>query len=106
MHRTGGRESARSSWPKPTASARRLVMGLLYIVVLEISLSPNVQGLKSISVREFVMTIAKKPAAGSPGITASSVPVDTVYMMSAFFLIVGLGLGIRWLSRYEMAERI
>jgi len=53
-----------------------------------------------------VMTIAKKLAEGTPGITASAVPVDTVYTMSAVFLIVGLGLGIRWLSKYEMAERV
>jgi ABC-2 type transport system permease protein len=87
-------------------SKRALVLGLLYIVVLEISLSPNVQGLKSISVREFVMTIAGKLAAGLPAVKVGAVPIDTVYTMSAFFVIVGLGLGIRWLSRYEMAERI
>lgn len=87
-------------------SKRALVLGLLYIVVLEISLSPNVQGLKSISVREFVMTIAAKIAAGLPAVKAAAVPIDTVYTMSAFFVIVGLGLGIRWLSKYEMAERI
>ena len=87
-------------------SKRALVLGLLYIVVLEITLSPNVQGLKSISVREFVMTIAGKIAAGLPAVKVAAVPVDTVYTMSAIFVIVGLGLGIRWLSRYEMAERI
>jgi ABC-2 type transport system permease protein len=87
-------------------SKRALVLGLLYVVVLEITLSPNVAGLKSLSVREFVMTVVGALAAGKPGITAGAVPMKTVWTMGAFFLIAGLGLGIRWLSRYEMAERV
>ena len=87
-------------------SKRALVLGLLYIVVLEITLSPNVVGLKSLSVREFVMTIAGVIAAGVPGMKAGAVPTNTVWTMSAVFLVAALGLGIRWLSRYEMAERL
>jgi ABC-2 type transport system permease protein len=87
-------------------SKRALVIGLLYIVVVEITLSPNVVGLKSVSVREFVMTIARKLGEGSAGIGAIVVPMNTVWTMSAILLVAGLGLGIRWLSRYEMAERL
>jgi ABC-2 type transport system permease protein len=87
-------------------SKRALVLGLLYVVVLEISLSPNVQGLKSFSVREFVMTVVGKLAAGAPGVKAGAVTTNTVWTMGAIFLVASLALGIRWLSRYEMAERI
>ncbi len=87
-------------------SKRALVLGLLYVVVLEITLSPNIVGLKSLSVREFVMTIAGKIAAAVPGIKPGAVPIETVWTMSAVFLVAALGLGIRWLSRYEMAERL
>jgi ABC-2 type transport system permease protein len=87
-------------------SKRALVFGLLYVVVLEITLSPNVVGLKSLSVREFVMTIAGLIAAAVPGVKPGAVPINTVWTMSAVFLVASLGLGIRWLSRYEMAERL
>jgi ABC-2 type transport system permease protein len=87
-------------------SKRALVLGLLYVVVLEITLSPNVAGLKSLSVREFVMTMVATLAAGRPGIHASAVPIKTVWTMGAIMLLGGLALGIRWLSRYEMAERL
>jgi ABC-2 type transport system permease protein len=85
---------------------RALVLGLLYVVVIEISLSPNVQGLKSFSVREFVMTVVGKLAAGTAGVKAGDVSMNTVWTMGAVFMVVGLGLGIRWLQRYEMAERL
>jgi ABC-2 type transport system permease protein len=88
------------------ASKRALVLGLLYVVVLEITLSPNVAGLKSLSVREFVMTVVARLAMGQPGIHAGSVPMKTVWTVGAIMLIGGLGIGIRWLSRYQMAERV
>jgi ABC-2 type transport system permease protein len=87
-------------------SKRALVLGLLYVVVLEISLSPNVQGLKSFSVREFVMTVVGKLAAGAPGVKAGAVTMNTVWTMGAIFLAGSLTIGVRWLQRYEMAERL
>ena len=87
-------------------SKRALVLGLLYIVVLEITLSPNVVGLKSLSVREFVMTIVGKLAAGKPGVIAGMVSLQTVWTMSAIILLAALAVGIRWLQRYELAERL
>lgn len=87
-------------------SKRALVLGLLYVVVIEITLSPQIPGLKSFSIREFVMTVVGKLAAAVPGVHAGAVPANTVWTMGAFILFGGLGAGIRWLSRYEMAERL
>ena len=87
-------------------SKRALVLGLLYIVVLEITLSPNVPGLKSLSVREYMMTVVGKIASNVPGVHAGAVSIDTVWTMGAIILLGGLAIGIRWLSRYEMAERL
>jgi ABC-2 type transport system permease protein len=87
-------------------SKRALVLGLLYVVVVEITLSPNVVGLKSFSVREFVMTVVGNLAATVPGVHPGAVPTNTVWTMGAIILVGGLGAGIRWLSRYEMAERL
>ena len=75
-------------------------------MVLEISLSPNVQGLKSFSVREFVMTVVGKLAAAVPGVKVGAVTANTVWTMGGIFLVGSLALGIRWLQRYEMAERL
>lgn len=87
-------------------SKRSLVAGLLYIVVIEIALSPNVVGLKSLSIREFVMTVAGKLAATVPGMHAGAVSVATVETMGAIIFVGSLVFGIRWLARYEMAERL
>ncbi len=87
-------------------SKRALVLGLLYIVVLEITVSPNVAGLKSLSVREYVMTVVGKLAEGKPEIHAGAVSMNTVWTMSGIILFASLALGIRWLSNYEMAERV
>lgn len=87
-------------------SKRALVLGLVYVVVIEIALSPNVAGLKSFSVREFVMTIVGQLAAGVPHNPTGAVSLRTVWTMGAVILFGGLGAGIRWLSRYEMAERL
>ena len=87
-------------------SKRALVFGLIYVVVIEIALSPNVPGLKSLSVREFVMTIAGKIATGIPSVKPGAVPIGTVWTMGAIILVASLGLGIRWLQKYEMAERL
>jgi ABC-2 type transport system permease protein len=92
--------------PMGMMSKRALVIGLLYVVVLEITLSPNVQGLKSFSVREFVTTVVGRLADGAPGVKAGTVTMGTVWWMGAIFMVAGLGLGMRWLSRYDMAERL
>lgn len=87
-------------------SKRALVLGLLYVVVIEITLSPNIAGLKSFSVREFVMTVVGQLAAAVPHVVPGAVSTRTVWTMGAIILFGSLGAGIRWLSRYEMAERL
>jgi ABC-2 type transport system permease protein len=87
-------------------SKRGLVIGLLYVVVLEMVLAANVAGLKSLSVREFVTTIAGKLAAGVPGVQPGAVSLATVWTMGSIILIGSLAIGIRRLQRYELAERL
>ena len=87
-------------------SRRALVFGLLYIVVLEMTLSRQVAGVRSLAIREFAMTVVGKLAAGERGIVAGTVTLDTVWMMGGIILVVMLALGMRWLSRYEMAEKL
>ena len=87
-------------------SRRALVFGLLYIVVLEMTLSRQVAGVRSLAIREFAMTVVGKLAAGEPGVVAGTVSLDTVWTMGGLILVGMLALGMRWLSRYEMAEKL
>jgi ABC-2 type transport system permease protein len=87
-------------------SRRALVLGLLYIVVLEFVLSRDIAGIKSLSIREFARTVVGQMADGQVGITAGAVSSATVWTMGAIILAGSLGLAIRRLNRYEMAERL
>jgi hypothetical protein len=52
------------------------------------------------------MTVVGKIAAGVPGVKVGAVSTNTVWTMGAIILVASLALGIRWLQRYEMAERL
>jgi ABC-2 type transport system permease protein len=88
------------------SSRRGLVLGLLYIVVLEFVMSRNVAGVRSLSIREFALTIVGKLASGKPGIAAGTVSMETVWTMSAVIFAGSLALAIHRLRTYEMAERL
>jgi ABC-2 type transport system permease protein len=87
-------------------SRRALVLGLLYIVVLEFTMSRQIAGVKSLSVREFVLTIVSKLAPGQATFVEATVSLGTVWVMGAIIMVASLGLAIRRLARYEMAERL
>lgn len=88
------------------SSKRALVLGLLYIVALEFTLSRQVLGVRSLSVREFVITIVGKVGEGQAGLTAGTVTMDTVWTMGAIILVGSLGLAIHRLRSFELAERL
>lgn len=41
-----------------------------------------------------------------PLLSAVAVPMNTVWTMGTIVLAASLVIGIRWLQRYEMAERL
>jgi len=88
------------------SSKRALVLGLLYIVALEFVLSRQVVGVRSLSVREFVITIVGKVGEGQPGLTPGTVTMDTVWTMGAIILVGSLALAIHRLRTFELAERL
>jgi ABC-2 type transport system permease protein len=88
------------------SSKRALVLGLLYIVVLEFVMSRNVAGVKSFSVREYVLTVVGKLGSGQPGIVAGTVTMETVWTMGAIILVGSLALAVYRLRRFELAERL
>ncbi|MEP6691587.1 MAG: ABC transporter permease [Gemmatimonadaceae bacterium] len=88
------------------ASRRSLVVALLYIVVVEEALSRNIAGLKSISVREFAVAVAKASGVGDSLGGAPTVSMATVWVMGGVMLVGALALAVWKLGRYEMAERL
>jgi ABC-2 type transport system permease protein len=87
-------------------SRRALVVGLLYVVVLEFVMSRQVVGLRSLSVREFALTVTEKVAAVNPPFIAGNVSLATVWTMGGIMLVGALIVATRRLRGYELAERL
>jgi len=91
--------------PLGIGSKRALVIGLLYIVVLEEVLSNQIAGVKSLSIREYAVTTVQAMHA-TPATGNASVSTTTVWVMGAIILVGGLAIAIRKLGRFESAERL
>jgi ABC-2 type transport system permease protein len=87
-------------------SKRALVMGLVYIIVVEFTLSRQAAGVKSFSVRELVLTATSKIGEGNRWIGPADVTVQTFYVMGAICLVGSLVYAWRKFARYEMAEKL
>lgn len=87
-------------------SRRALVMGLIYIIVVEFTLSRQAAGVKSFSVRELVLTATSKIGEGNRWIGPADVTLETFYVMGAICLIGSLLYAWRKFARYEMAEKL
>src|SRR3954471_8843551 len=87
-------------------SRRALAIGLLYIVAFENVLSRTIVGVKSLSVREFGMSVCKAVLGKVVEIADFTVPMGTVYTMGTLFFAVAMGLAFLKLKRYEVAERL
>jgi ABC-2 type transport system permease protein len=87
-------------------SKRALVMGLVYIIVIEFTLSRQAAGVKSFSVRELVLTATSKLGEGNRWIGPADVTLETFYTMGTICLFGSLIYAWRKFSRYEMAEKL
>jgi ABC-2 type transport system permease protein len=85
---------------------RALVFGLLYIVAMEMVLSRSVIGTKSLSVREFSISVAQWAGEGAVTLAESVVSMTTVWTMGTVMLVGALALTMWRLRRYEVAERL
>ena len=87
------------------SNKRALVIGLLYVIGLEGILSRSMAGVRSISVREYAISIAQAMSAGTisaPG----ALSLSTVEWMGTIIFVGAMVWTIRRLGRYEMAERL
>ena len=87
-------------------SRRALAIGLLYIVAFENVLSRSVIGVKSLSVREFALSVCKSIVGTATEWVDPVVSMGTVYTMGTVFFVIALGLSFLKLQRYEVAERL
>jgi ABC-2 type transport system permease protein len=85
---------------------RALVFGLLYIVAMEMVLSRSVIGTKSLSVREFAISVAQAVGEGSVALSESAVSLATVWTMGTAILLGAIAFAMRRLRRFEVAERL
>ena len=85
---------------------RALVVGLLYVVTIEMVLSRNLTGVKAISAREFALAISQKLLGNSAALVDKPVTTATVWTMGTLMLVVGVGLTIWKVRAYEAAERL
>jgi ABC-2 type transport system permease protein len=88
------------------ATRRALVAGLLYVVGIELVLSQQIVGIKSVSVREISLAIVQASAHGSVTFPDHRVTLATVWTMGSLLLAGSLALAIWKLRRYELSERI
>src|SRR5262249_9193685 len=86
-------------------SRKALVTGLLYIVVLEFVVSRQVAGTRSLSIREFALTVMGNVGSGQPAIQAGNVSTETVWVMGGFFLLASMVAALAGLIGFEIAER-
>ena len=85
---------------------RALVVGLLYVVTVEMVLSRSLTGVKVISAREFALAVSQKLLGNSAALVDKPVTTATVWTMGTLMLVVGVGLTIWKVRGYEAAERL
>jgi ABC-2 type transport system permease protein len=88
------------------ASRRALALGLLYIVAFENVLSRNIIGAKSLSIREFALSVTKKVMGPISDFVGYNVSIGTVWTMGAIFLVAAMVMALVRLKKYEVAERV
>lgn len=87
------------------ATRRALVVGLLYVIGFEATLSRSLSGLRSLSIREFAVSVSQAASAGAVKIP-DAVSMSTVYWMGTIILVGAVAWTMRRLVHYELAERL
>jgi ABC-2 type transport system permease protein len=83
---------------------RGMLVGLVYLVVWEGALSILFAGTRTLSVRQYMLSVADAMAKVDPNVFAGSLPHARAYIMSAVVAILALGLSIYRLRRYEVNQ--
>ena len=76
------------------------------MIGLEIVLSRSIAGFRSLSVREFALSITKRSARPRYNSLTPVVAMTTVWTMGTIILVGSIAFSMRRLARYEVAERL
>ncbi|HYV98629.1 MAG TPA: ABC transporter permease [Gemmatimonadaceae bacterium] len=82
-----------------------LVIGLMYIVIIEEALARSIAGVKALSIREFATAFSLRMADSSLNLGTPLVSASNMKVMGTLFLVGSLALALYRLARYEMAEK-
>lgn len=85
---------------------KALVYGLLYIVLVEFTLSRTVAGMRSFSVREYIDTFTGWVGAGNRWISPGAVTIDTVWWMGSLLIVGSIAYAINRMRTFELAEKL
>jgi ABC-2 type transport system permease protein len=88
------------------ASKRALVMGLLYIIIIEFVLSRQAAGVMSFSIRELTLTALARIGEGNRWIGPGTVTLDTFYVMGPIFFFGSLIYAWNKFRKFEILEKL
>jgi ABC-2 type transport system permease protein len=88
------------------ASKRALVMGLLYIIIIEFVLSRQAAGVMSFSVRELTLTALARIGEGNRWIGPGTVTLETFYTMGPLFFFGSLFYAWNKFRKFEISEKL
>ncbi len=84
---------------------RGLIIGLLYILMWESTLSGSFPGTRTLSIKEYMLTIAGALDKSGLAEQRTSVTVTTAMLMALLILSLAIALALRKLQNYEVAEQ-
>jgi ABC-2 type transport system permease protein len=87
-------------------SRRALAFGLLYVIAFENVLTRNILGAKSLSIREFSLSVTRKILGAASDFVGYNVSMGTVYTMGTIFLGAAMIVAVAQLRKFEVAERL
>jgi ABC-2 type transport system permease protein len=88
------------------ASKRALVMGLLYIIIIEFVLSRQAAGVMSFSIRELSLAALARIGEGNRWIGPGAVTLETFYTMGPIFFFGSLLYAWNKFRKFEISEKL
>jgi ABC-2 type transport system permease protein len=85
---------------------RALIIGLVYVIVWETLISQFVSGVRFLSVRAYITSLADALADSPSRLFGNSLSPTAALTLLVVLAVLSLGLGIRRLNRYEISERV
>lgn len=85
---------------------RALIVGLIYVVVWEGSLSRLMPGTRALSIREYTLSLAEALAGGKDNVIEAALDGRTALIMGTAIAVLATAHAIRRLKRFEIGEAV